>query len=109
MTSKSPRNCSEKNLKKLILIAVLFVFCLFERAAHGQQIDAAFGFGTLTSAAGKTSNGVFYPSMGGGLGTPVSARISAYAPHGNRRRYFLEGESEFVRSLPALSSDFLRF
>jgi hypothetical protein len=57
---------SEKNLKKLILMATLFVFCLFERPAHGQQIDAAFGFGTLTSAAGKTSGGLFFPTVGGG-------------------------------------------
>jgi len=48
------------------MIAVLFVFCFLERAAHAQQIDAAFGFGTLTSSAGKTTNGVFYPSLGGG-------------------------------------------
>jgi hypothetical protein len=54
------------NLKKLTLIAVLFAFCFFEGTAHGQQIDAAFGFGTVTSAAGKTTNGFFYPSMGGG-------------------------------------------
>jgi hypothetical protein len=56
----------EKNLKKLSLIATFFVFCLFGRLAHGQQIDAAFGFGTLTSAAGKTSGGLFFPTIGGG-------------------------------------------
>jgi hypothetical protein len=53
-------------LKKLTIIAVLFAFCFLERAANAQQIDAAFGFGTLTSSAGKTTNGVFYPSVGGG-------------------------------------------
>ena len=53
-------------MKKLILIASLFVFCLFERTASGQQIDAAFGFSTLTSAAGKTSGGLFFPTAGGG-------------------------------------------
>jgi hypothetical protein len=59
----------EKNLKKLTLIAALFVFCvlcLFERTASAQQIDAAFGFGSLSSAAGKTSAGLFFPSAGGG-------------------------------------------
>jgi hypothetical protein len=53
-------------LRKLALIAILFTSCFFEGTARGQQIDAAFGFGTLTSAAGKTTNGVFFPSMGGG-------------------------------------------
>jgi hypothetical protein len=56
----------ERNLKKLGLLATLFVFCLFERPAHGQQIDAAFGFGTLSSAAGKTSGGLLFPTAGGG-------------------------------------------
>jgi hypothetical protein len=60
------RKPSEKNLKKLTLIAPLFVFCLFERPAHGQQIDAAFGFGTLSSAGGKTSGGLLFPTAGGG-------------------------------------------
>jgi hypothetical protein len=53
-------------LRKLALIAILFTSCLLVGTARGQQIDAAFGFGTLTSAAGKTTNGVFFPSMGGG-------------------------------------------
>ena len=53
-------------MKKLTLIAALFVFCLCERTAHGQQIDAAFGFGTLSSAAGKTSGSLFFPTVGGG-------------------------------------------
>ena len=56
----------KKNLKKLSLIAVVFVICFFQTIAHGQQIDAAFGFGTITSGAGKTSNGLFFPTMGGG-------------------------------------------
>jgi hypothetical protein len=56
----------EKNLKKLSLIATAFVICFFQTIAHAQQIDAAFGFGTLTSGTGKTSNGLFFPTMGGG-------------------------------------------
>jgi hypothetical protein len=66
VTSKCFGRFSEKNLKKLTLIAVLFAFCFFKRAAHAQQVDAAFGFGTLTSSAGETTNGVFYPPMRGG-------------------------------------------
>jgi hypothetical protein len=62
------RKSSEMNLKKLTLVAGLFlVFGLFDTTAYGQQIDAAFGFGTLTSAAGETSGGLFFPTMGGGL------------------------------------------
>jgi hypothetical protein len=56
----------EKNLKKLSVIALLFMFCLVERPARAQQIDAAVGFGTLTSGAGTTTNGIFYPTLGGG-------------------------------------------
>jgi hypothetical protein len=56
----------EKNLKKAGLIAALFILCFVERPARTQQIDIAFGVGTTTSAAGKTSNGLFFPSIGGG-------------------------------------------
>ena len=65
----------EKNLKKLTLIATLFVFCLFERTAHGQQIDAAFGVGTLSSGAGTTSGGLFFPTLGGGTYPSFSADV----------------------------------
>ena len=53
-------------MKKLSLIAILFVFCFFERTAHGQQVDAAFGLSTVKSGAGTTTNGVFFPTLGGG-------------------------------------------
>jgi hypothetical protein len=63
----------EKNLKKLTWIATVFVICLFQRTAHGQQIDAAFGIGTLSSAPGKTSGGLFFPTLGGGAYPSFSA------------------------------------
>ena len=66
VTSKSLKVYRRRNLKKLSLIAVLFLFCLSERAAHAQQIDAAFGVGTITSGSSTTTNGIFYPSLTGG-------------------------------------------
>jgi hypothetical protein len=52
---------------------MLFVFALLERTAHAQQIDAAFGISTITSGAGKTTNGVFFPTVGGGAYPVFSA------------------------------------
>lgn len=68
-------NSLEKNLKKLTLIALLFVFALLGRTAHAQEIDAAFGVSTLTSGSGKTTNGVFFPSVGGGAYPMFSADV----------------------------------
>ena len=73
-------------MKKLTLIATLFVFCLFDRVAHAQQIDAAFGFGSLSSAAGKTSGGLFFPTAGGGGYPSFSADFLL------RHRLGIEGE-----------------
>jgi hypothetical protein len=64
---------SEKNLRKLTLIAVLFAFCLLKNTAHAQQFDAAFGLGALTSGAPTTSNGLFFPSDRGGIYPSISA------------------------------------
>jgi hypothetical protein len=57
----------EKNVKKLALIAAFFVLNVFIGAAHAQQIDAAFSFSGISSAQGKTTNGLFFPTVGGGL------------------------------------------
>jgi hypothetical protein len=63
----------EKNLKKLTLVVTLFVFCLFERTAVGQQIDAAFGVGSLSSGSATSSGGFLFPTMGGGAYPSFSA------------------------------------
>ena len=73
-------------MKKLTLIAAFFVFCLFERTASAQQIDAAFGFGSVSSAAGKTSNGLFFPTSGGGGYPSFSADFLL------KRRLGIEGD-----------------
>jgi hypothetical protein len=76
----------ERKLKKLTLIALLFAFCLSERTASAQQIDAAFGFSSLSSAAGKTSGALFFPTAGGGGYPGFSADFLL------RHRLGLEGE-----------------
>jgi len=86
------RKSSEENVKKLAVIAALFVFCLFERNASAQQIDAAFGFGSLSSAAGKSSAGLFFPSSGGGAYPSFSADFLL------KRRLGLEGEMSWRAS-----------
>jgi hypothetical protein len=83
---QSPIQSSERNLKKLALIAALFVFCLFESTAYGQQFDAAFGFGTTSSGSPTTSNGLFFPSDRGGLYPSISADFLL------TRRLGIEGE-----------------
>jgi len=65
-------------LKKLSLIATLFVFCLFEGAAVAQQIDAAFGVGSLSSGSATSSNGLLFPTMGGGAYPSFSADVLVY-------------------------------
>jgi hypothetical protein len=62
-------------LKKLTLIAMLFVFALLERTAHAQEIDAAFGVSTVTSGSSKTSNGILFPSLSGGAYPMFSADV----------------------------------
>jgi hypothetical protein len=76
----------EKTLKQLTLIASFFVFCLFESTVYGQQVDAAFGVGTLSSAAGKTSGGLFFPTTGGGAYPTFSADFLLH------HRFGIEGE-----------------
>lgn len=73
-------------MKKLILILALLSFCVFNRTASAQQIDAAFGFSSLSSASGKTSNGLFFPTVGGGAYPGFSADFLL------RHRLGLEGE-----------------
>jgi hypothetical protein len=74
------------NVKKLTLIAALFTFSVFLGAAHAQQIDVAFGVSGLSSAQGKTSNGLFFPTVGGGAYPEFSADFLI------RHRIGLEGD-----------------
>jgi hypothetical protein len=74
-TSNSYRSIWREKLKKLTLIALLFVFALLARTAHAQEIDAAFGVSSLTSASSKTTNGILYPSLSGGAYPMFSADV----------------------------------
>jgi len=73
-------------VKKLTFVAIAFLFCVFEAGAYGQQFDAAVGFGSISSASGTTSNGLFFPSDRGGLYPGFSADLLV---HG---RLGVEGE-----------------
>jgi hypothetical protein len=77
---------SEKNVKKLALIAAFFVLSVFASMAHAQQIDAGFSFGTLLSGQGKTVNGLLFPTVGGGLYPGFNADFLL------RRHFGLEGD-----------------
>lgn len=59
---------------KIGMLAAILCIAALAGAAHAQQLDAAFGFGTVhaTSAANASSN--YYPqSLGGGLTPSFSA------------------------------------
>jgi hypothetical protein len=92
-------------LKKLILIASCFVFCLFQRTAVGQQIDVAFGVGTLTSSAAKSSGGFLFPTMGGGAYPSFSGdflifhRVGIEGDLAWRASQFLYGGTQPVRPI----------
>ena len=60
-------------MKKTTLITAIFVLSLLGSAAHAQQIDVAFGLSTLSSTAGKTTAGLFFPSIRGGAYPDFSA------------------------------------
>jgi len=54
-------------LRKLTFVVVAVVFCVLAANAFGQGFDAAFGFGSITSAKAVTTNGLTFPSLRGGL------------------------------------------
>ena len=64
---QSLNTCLEKTLKKLTLVAIAAAFFILASNAFGQGFDAAFGFGSITSAKATTSNGLIFPSERGGL------------------------------------------
>jgi len=53
-------------MRKLIAGAVVCVICTLVAPAHSQQIDAAFGGGSLASPGSSFSGGTFLPTEGGG-------------------------------------------
>jgi hypothetical protein len=65
----------EKTVKKLTLVAIVAVFFVLASNAFGQGFDAAFGFGSITSAEATTSNGLIFPSLRGGLYPGFSADL----------------------------------
>jgi hypothetical protein len=60
-------------LKKTILVLAIFALSFLGTIAHAQQIDVAFGLSTIMSAAGKTTGGLFFPSIRGGAYPEFSA------------------------------------
>lgn len=85
-TSKLADYPSEKNLKKLTWVAVSIVFCLIGATAFAQQLDVGFGVSTTSSASGKLSNALFFPSDRGGTYPGFSADFLLH------NRFGVEGE-----------------
>jgi len=55
-------------LRKISGIAFLSVFLLLGSTVHAQQLDAAFGLGTVTAPSASDATGDFFPqSVGGGV------------------------------------------
>jgi len=85
-TSKSVPTFREKKVKKLTVVVFVFAFCLLVSSAYGQQFDAAFGVGTISSSSGTTTNGLFFPSDTGGAYPGFSADLLLH------HRFGVEGE-----------------
>jgi hypothetical protein len=87
-TSNSALTSREKKVKKsrIVIFVCAFVTCLLVSNAYGQQFDAAFGVGTISSSSGKTVNGLFFPSDTGGAYPGFSADLLL------RHRFGFEGE-----------------
>lgn len=73
-------------MKKLTVVVFVFAFCLLVSSAYGQQFDAAFGVGTISSSSGTTTNGLFFPSDTGGAYPGFSADLLLH------HRFGVEGE-----------------
>ena len=72
-------------MKKLTFVAVVFVF-LVAATAFGQQLDAAFGLSSITSAKATINNGLTFPSLRGGAYPGFSADFLLH------RRVGIEGD-----------------
>jgi len=81
-------------VKKLAVAIFVYAFggCLLASSAFGQQFDAAFSAGTITSSSGKTVNGLYFPSDTGGTYLGFSADLLL------RHRLGFEGEMSWRAS-----------
>jgi len=73
-------------VKKLTIAILVFACSLLASSAYGQQFDAAFGVGTISSSSGTITNGLYFPSDRGGAYPAFSADILLH------RRIGFEGE-----------------
>ncbi len=62
-------------MKKLTIVVVAFFSCFLAASAYGQQFDAAFGVGTITSSSATITNGLYFPSDTGGTYPGFSADL----------------------------------
>src|SRR5581483_1176171 len=83
-----PKNVWRETLKKLIVIATAVVFCSLTSAAFAQGFDAAFGFGSVTSAQAtvNSATNLTFPSLRGGLYPGFTADLLVH------HRFGLEGD-----------------
>lgn len=84
----------ETKVKKLAVAIFVYAFCvcLLASSGYGQQFDAAFGAGTITSSSGKIVNGLYFPSDTGGAYLGFSADLLL------RHRFGFEGEMSWRAS-----------
>jgi hypothetical protein len=76
----------ERKVKKLTVVILAFAYCLLVTSAYGQQFDAAFGVGTISSSSSIINNGLLFPSDRGGAYPGFSADLLL------RHRIGFEGE-----------------
>jgi hypothetical protein len=62
-------------VNKLTIAVLVFASCMLGPSAYGQQFDAAFGVGTITSSSGTVTNGLYFPSDTGGAYPAFSADL----------------------------------
>ena len=73
-------------MKKITLVTLAFAACVFASSAYAQQFDAAFGVSTTSSPAATITNGLYFPSDGGGAYPGFSADLLLH------HRFGIEGD-----------------
>jgi hypothetical protein len=73
-------------VKKTTLVTLAFAACVFASSAYAQQFDAAFGVSTTSSPAATITNGLYFPSDGGGAYPGFSADLLLH------HRFGIEGD-----------------